>query len=196
MSALKEKVIELCQPVLDFCQNLGEPGLFTLSFIESSFFPIPPDFLYIPMVLGGAESPYRLALIASIGSVLGAVFGYFIGSFGGRPLAEKVLGEKGQKLIVAAEKFFLQYGPAAVLIAAFTPIPFKAFTISAGLCKMPLVPFTLYSALGRSGRFFIVVFLLVNFGEAMMKHFFELTLLGTVLLVFAYFVFRFLKKQK
>ncbi len=190
---LKEQLIGYLQPVLDWMSSLGEMGLFILAFTESSFFPIPPDFLYIPMILNGANNPYMLAFIASLGSVLGAIFGYGIGYFGGRPIIEFVLGKHSAAVLQKAEDFFSRYGSMAVLIAAFTPIPFKVFTLAGGLAKMPLIPFTLYSVLGRAGRFFAVTFLLVNFGEIIMENFFKLSLL-VVLVVLITVVF--IKKSK
>ena len=91
MSALhqvKEFIYQVCNPFLDWCNSLGEVGLFSLAFVESAFFPIPPDFLYITMILKGATNPYFLALVASLGSVLGALLGYAIGIWGGRPIAQ------------------------------------------------------------------------------------------------------------
>lgn len=182
---LKEQLISYLQPILDWMNSLGETGLFILAFTESSFFPIPPDFLYIPMILSGAQNPYMLALIASIGSVLGAVFGYGIGYFGGRPIIQFILGKHSETVLNKAEAFFEKYGSMAVLIAAFTPIPFKVFTLAGGMAKMPLLPFILYSSLGRAGRFFTVTFLLVNYGEIIMENFFKLSIVAAIIAVAA-----------
>ena len=195
---LKETLIAYCQPVMDFCSSLGETGLFILAFIESSFFPIPPDFLYIPMVLNGAHNPYWLALVASVGSVLGALFGYGIGFWGGRPIAIKVLdvfnfkksSVSSDSLISKAEEFFERYGSIAVLIAAFTPVPYKVITIASGICRMPFFDFVLYSAIGRAGRFFTVVFLLVNFGEWILANFFMLSLAAALVALLAYLIWK------
>lgn len=187
---LKDQIIDWCQPILDFCSSLGEFGLFTLSFMEASFFPIPPDFIYIPMILNGAPEPYMLAFISTVGSVLGAVLGYFIGRFGGRPVATKLLGGKADEWLDKAESFFSAYGPVAIMIAAFTPIPFKAFTVSAGLCKMNLGAFTFFSFLGRGGRFFAVTYLLIHFGKANMENFFKLSLFLVLFAILSYFFIR------
>lgn len=188
---LKESVYEICQPILDFCSSLGELGLFILAFIESSFFPIPPDFLYIPQVLNGHEHPYILALVCTVGSVLGAMFGYFIGLFGGRPIAEKFLNHK---LLDKVDELFDKYGSMAILIAAFTPVPYKVFTIGAGIANMRKREFLLFSILGRGGRFFTVIFLLANFGELIMENFFKLSLAGIILIPTAFFLFKPKKK--
>jgi membrane protein YqaA with SNARE-associated domain len=192
LSNLKTSLIDFFEPFLSFLASFGDWGLFVLSFIESSFFPIPPDFMYIPMILSGYKYPYLLALIASLGSVLGAVFGYYIGLYGGRPLAFGILGKKSLRAINKAEKFFKEYGSIAILIAAFTPIPYKVFTITGGIARMNLLSFIIYSIIGRAARFFAVTFLLVNFGELIMKNFFKLSLIGAFFLVL---VFVFLKRS-
>lgn len=184
---IKEFVIEICQPVLDFCSSLGETGLFILAFIESSFFPIPPDFLYIPMILNGATNPYMLALVATLGSVLGALFGYAIGFWGGRPIAERFLKHD---LLDKADQMFADYGSIAILVAAFTPVPYKVFTIAAGISNMPKRNFVLFSIIGRGGRFFAVTFLLAQFGQAIMENFFKLSLFGVVLLLLAWLIYK------
>lgn len=190
---LKAQVITLCQPVLDFCTSLGEPGLFILAFMESSFFPIPPDFIYIPMLLNGAPKPYLLALICTVGSVLGALFGYAIGKYGGRPLAERMFKHD---LIDKADAMFDRYGSMAVLIAAFTPVPYKVFTIAAGMSNMKKRPFVFYSILGRGGRFFVVTFLLIEFGQAIMENFFKFTLVIVAVLLLALLAALFKAKSK
>lgn len=195
MHELKEQLFHFCQPFLDWCSSLGELGLFILAFIESSFFPIPPDFLYIPMILNGALNPYELAAIATLGSSLGAVFGYYLGLYGGRPVVKFVLGKHGGDAIKRAEDFFNQYGNISVLIAAFTPIPFKVFTIAGGMSRMNLVGFILYSIIGRGARFFAVTFLLVQFGEAIMQNFFKLSLVAVLVCVVGYCGYRFFRKK-
>lgn len=191
MHEIKEQIFHICAPFLDWCTSLGEIGLFLLAFIESSFFPIPPDFLYIPMILNGAVNPYTLAAVATCGSALGAVLGYYIGYLGGRPIAKLVLRKHGEALIERAEDFFSKYGSAAVLIAAFTPIPFKVFTIAGGMSKMNLFGFIAYSILGRGARFFTVTFLLVQFGEVIMENFFKLSLIVVLASVAGYFGYKF-----
>ncbi len=191
LDQIKDFVISTCQPVMDFCSSMGELGLFILAFIESAFFPIPPDFLYIPMILNGATNPYQLALIATIGSVLGGFFGYAIGFYGGRPIVDKFISHK---YLEKAHRLFEEYGPMAILIAAFTPVPYKVFTIAAGMSDMRKREFLIFSTLGRGGRFFVVTFLLVNFSEAIMEHFFKLSLIGAAVLALAFLVWKFRKK--
>jgi membrane protein YqaA with SNARE-associated domain len=198
MHELKELVINFCEPLVNWFASLGELGLFLLAFIESSFFPIPPDLLYITLILKGATNPYALALIATVGSTLGAVFGYGIGYFGGRPIVLKMLGSKIEPALAKAEKFFEDYGSLAMFIAAFTPVPFKVFTVTGGLCKMNLTGFIVYSFFGRAGRFFLFTYLFVNYGQAIMDNFIQITI-GIGLIAFvAYFVWKFftLKRKK
>lgn len=136
-------------------------ALFALAFVESSFFPIPPDVLLIPLVILAPRRWYWLAAIATAGSVLGGLFGYYIGfgfyEFFGRHIVARY-GMEGAIAVVggryAANAFIAIFG------AAFTPIPYKVFTIAAGLFHLPLPVFIIASVLGRGLRFFIVAALL------------------------------------
>jgi len=141
-------------------------ALFSIAFIESSFFPIPPDVLLIAMVVANRKSWARNAAICTLGSVLGALLGYFIGwslfETVGKLIVQtynleavvKMLGEK------YAQNAFL-----VIFSAAFTPIPYKAITITAGLFKIPLATLVIASILGRAGRFFFVAGALRIFGK-------------------------------
>ncbi len=191
MHELKQVIYDFCAPMIDWFASLGELGLFIMAFIESAFFPIPPDFLYITLILKGASNPYALALIASVGSTLGTLLGYSIGYFGGRPLVLKILGAKIEPALAKAEKFFEDYGNVAMFIAAFTPVPFKVFTITGGLCRMNIIGFILYSFIGRSGRFFLFTYLFVKYGELILEHFVEITLGLGILIIAIYFVWKF-----
>ena len=164
-------------PLKEFLIAQSELGLALVAFTESVFFPIPPDFLYIPMILSGYENPYFLALLSSLASVLGAISAYAIAYYGGRPLIDKFAKQYLEKYLNQIETFFDRYGSASILLAAFTPIPFKVFTLSAGLAKMPFKSFVIYSILGRAGRFYLVSYILINFGEEIMQNFFKWSLL-------------------
>jgi membrane protein YqaA with SNARE-associated domain len=141
-------------------------ALFFIAFIESSFFPIPPDVLLIAMVVANRKSWLRNATICTIGSVLGALLGYFIGwslfETVGKFIVQaynldaivKMLGEK------YAQNAFL-----VVFTAAFTPIPYKAITITAGLFKISIATLVIASIVGRAGRFFLVAAALRVFGK-------------------------------
>jgi len=165
-----------------------------LSFAESSFFPIPPDVMLAPMALAQPKSWLRLALLTTLASVLGGLLGYLIGWTAldlFMPWIERM--EYTPKL-VQAQQWFEQWGFWAVLLAGFSPIPYKAFTITAGGLGMALLPFMLASFIGRGGRFFLVAFLMARFGpaaEARLKPAIEWLGWGTVALaVLAYAMLR------
>jgi len=136
----------------------GGGALFGFAFAESSFFPIPPDALLIALclterALGSWPVALYYALMCSLASVLGGVFGYVIGLKGGRPLLERLFA---QEKIAAVDRAFERHGVWAVAVAGFTPIPYKIFTISSGAFRLSLWRFSLASALSRSARFFLV----------------------------------------
>lgn len=130
--------------------------LAALSFSESSFFPIPPDVMLAPMVLARRDRTWRLAALTTIASVMGGVAGYFIGSFAiawVQPWLE-TMGHWAHYLEV--QIWFAEWGFWAILLAGFSPIPYKVFTIAAGASSMLLLPFVVASILGRGARFFLV----------------------------------------
>lgn len=137
-----------------------------LSFAESSFFPIPPDVMLAPMVLSKPDRAWYFALITTVTSVAGGIFGYFIGYFLfeelGRPLIEFYHAE--QKFNTVKDWFDL-YGVWVVFIAGFSPIPYKLFTVTSGVLSLALTPFILASAIGRGARFFLVAGLIHWGGE-------------------------------
>lgn len=127
-----------------------------LSFAESSFFPIPPDVMLGPMVLARPERAWALALLTTLASVAGALIGYLIGMLA-IDLVVPVIDYFGYAEGYAeAQAWFRKWGFLAVVVAAFTPIPYKLFTIAAGAMSMVLVPFLAASLVGRGGRFFLV----------------------------------------
>ncbi len=138
-----------------------------LSFAESSFFPIPPDVMLAPMSLARPERAWHYAALTTLASVLGGILGYFIGMLA-FDLIEPLLHQYGyfDKYLVARE-WFAQWGFWAVLLAGFSPIPYKVFTITAGVIGMAFLPFVLASALGRGARFFLVSGLMAWGGERM-----------------------------
>jgi len=166
----------------------GPSALFLLAFAESSFFPIPPDVLLIVLAISIPLRAFRYAAICSVGSVAGGVFGYFIGAklmeAVGRPILEFYnVTEKYNEL----QAIYQAHGAWAVGIAAFTPIPYKAFTISAGAFAISLPVFVAASVVGRSARFFLVAALIYKFGEPVRefieRYFDLLALLFAALLV-------------
>jgi len=143
--------------------RFGAAGLFVVAFAESSFFPVPPDVMLLPMCVAHPRSAAWYAVITTASSVLGAAFGYLVGARGGRPLLLKFTDEQGLRTV---QRLFDKYGGWAVGIAAFTPIPYKVFTIASGIFRVRLTPFFTASIIGRGGRFFLEAALAVRYGEA------------------------------
>lgn len=140
-----------------------------LSFAESSFFPIPPDVMLAPMSLAQPKQAWRYAALTTITSVLGGMAGYLIGMFAFE-LIEPMLHSAGywdeyQQVQVQ----FLEWGFWFIFVAGFSPIPYKLFTISAGVIGMAFIPFVVASAIGRGARFFLVAGLMAWGGERMEK---------------------------
>jgi membrane protein YqaA with SNARE-associated domain len=141
--------------------------LAALSFSESSFFPIPPDVMLAPMVLANPHKAWNLALLTTVTSVLGGVLGYLIGMFSFE-LVEPVLRDAGYyPKYLQAKQWFDDWGFWAVFLAGFSPIPYKVFTITAGVISMAFLPFVVASAIGRGARFYLVAALLHWGGESM-----------------------------
>ena len=140
--------------------------LFLLAFAESSFFPIPPDVLLIALALSLPTKAFRYALVCSIGSIIGGAFGYLIGLFFmdsvGWPIIEFYHLQSGYNQI---GNLYNEWAGLAVFVAGFTPIPYKVFTISAGVFKIDFVVFMVASIISRSARFFLVAALIWKFGK-------------------------------
>lgn len=161
-----EYIHQLKDWMLDFAKpenkHIASHALFWLAFAESSFFPIPPDILLIALALVNVKLSMFYASLCLVASVLGGVFGFFIGKYGGRPILEKFVSKAK---IEAVEKLFKKYDYWAISIAGFTPIPYKVFTIASGTFKIKLKNFVIASILGRGGRFYLVAGLIYFFGD-------------------------------
>ncbi len=148
----------------------GSIALFLIAFIESSFFPIPPDVLLIALALGSPSKSFRFALICAIGSVLGGMFGYYIGAamfdVVGRPI---LAFYHAMDRFEDVQRLYNAYGVWVVGIAGFTPIPYKVFTIASGVFSMNFPLFVVVSFITRGARFFIVAALIWKFGPAIKK---------------------------
>ncbi len=166
----------------NFFQSMGVQGLAINSAVESFFLVPPPDFLLIAMDLAKPEKALYYAFVCTVASIFGAVIGYFIGLFGGRPVFNFMFKNKQDKL-EAVEKMYNEYGSFAVFFSAFTPIPYKIFTIASGILKMNIWKFILASFLGRGGRFFLVSFVLMFFGEAIKKYLELVILVVTIIII-------------
>lgn len=177
---------ELFHDIIKYFENLGEIGLGLMAFIESSFFPIPPDVLLIAMSLTLPQKALLFALICTVFSTLGGGFGYAIGKYGGRPIFDRIFKKKNNYL-EKVEELYEKYGVWAVVGAAFTPLPYKVFTIASGIFALNFPAFMLASFIGRGARFFIVGLALMFFGE-MVKDYLELLIIGLTLIVVGFFV--------
>lgn len=164
------------------------PALIILAFSESSFFPVPPDFLLIPVCLGKRNKAFYFAFICMVSSVTGGMLGYFIGWGFYETIGIKIVH------FYHAEELFKQlcikfnaYGFWAILVPALTPIPYKIFTISAGVTRIGFPTFIIASILGRGIRFFAVAWLLWMFGQPIKtfieKYFNILSFLAVALLI-------------
>ena len=174
-----------------------------VSFIESSFFPIPPDAMIIPMIIAKKKEYLKIFLIASIFSVLGGIFGYLIGYLF-FDLAMYVIEFYGYqdkvenlKLSMSQESGFLAW-LSILFLAGFTPLPYKAFTISSGLIGFNLPVFIIVSLISRSLRFFIVAYLSYKFGELfteyMEKHGSKwFTIIGIIIVIIFIIIYLFFK---
>jgi membrane protein YqaA with SNARE-associated domain len=139
--------------------------LAVLSAAESSFFPIPPDVMLAPMCLARPKRAWRLATVCTISSVLGGLLGFLIGQFAFGWVEPLIVRWGYGDAFDAAVASFEQHGFWYILLAGFTPVPYKVFTISAGVVGMPLMPFVAGSLAGRGGRFFLVAGLIRLGGE-------------------------------
>ncbi|MDO5621288.1 MAG: YqaA family protein [Paracoccus sp. (in: a-proteobacteria)] len=160
-------------------------ALFAVAFIESSFFPIPPDVLLIPMVLAAPTRWAWIAAVATLGSVLGGLFGYWIGAALMDSIGQNILAFYGKEAAFAdISARFDEWGGWAVLVAGVTPFPYKVITIFSGAVGLSLPVFIGVSIFARALRFFIVAWLLWRYG-APIREFIErrLGILFTVFVV-------------
>ena len=142
-----------------------------VSFSESSFFPIPPDIMLLTMGLATPKRAWHYAFITTLFSVLGGCFGYLIGMFFMEIIQPYLLASMYTTAYEHVRAWFEHWGVGVVLLAGFTPIPYKLFTITAGAMHMGFLPFVLTSIIGRGGRFFLVSTLIILFGERFKQRF-------------------------
>lgn len=175
------------------------PALFILAFTESSFFPVPPDVLLMALALSIPKKSFKYAFICTIGSVIGGIFGYWIGLKFMDMVGMPILNFYGYAAVEKYEyiqSFYMKYDAWAVGAAAFTPIPYKVFTIAAGAFKINFPVFVLASITGRAGRFFLVAGTIYLFGpkikDLIDKYFNLLTFAFFVLLIAGFVVVKYL----
>ncbi|MBS3167273.1 DedA family protein [Candidatus Woesearchaeota archaeon] len=176
--------MQILNSLIEWTKNtfvpLGAWGLFILAFMESSFFPIPPDVLLIVLTLAKPEYALFYALICTVGSVLGALLGYWIGRVGGQPLIKKLFKES---TVEKVHNLFQKYEAWAIGIAGFTPIPYKVFTILGGVFYINIPKFIIASVISRGLRFLIVALLVGWFGQSAIDFINNNFEIATILLV-------------
>ena len=192
-------MFDLLHDLSDWTLSLAESEwalvlLALVAFSESIFFPIPPDPLLIAIGVADPSMAIWAAALATLASVAGGIVGHYLGRRVGRPLLYKFVSEDK---VSRAETLFEKYGAWAILAAAITPIPYKVFTILAGVMNLRMRPFLLASLVGRSIRIMTVGVLIYIFGESVREfidHNFELLTVGAmgmmIVMVLAYLVFR------
>jgi len=166
--------------------------LFIIAFLESSVFPIPPDVMIVPMALAVRKNAWRIATLATLGSTLGAVFGYCIGMFlfdaVGRPLiAFYGYNENFSNF----QTLYDQWGIWLVLLAGVSPIPFKVITIASGVLSLDIILFVIAAAIGRGSRFYLEALLLWKFGEsikAFLERYLTIAITAFIILFFLGFL--------
>lgn len=190
---MKEALMQFVGLIISY----GDVGLFVLAFIESSFFPIPPDVVLITMCLANPVMSLWYAALCSVGSVLGGGFGYLIGRYGGRPIAIKIFSDEKINLV---ERYYDKYGVFAVGVAGFTPIPYKVFTVTSGMFRLSFIKFILISFISRSARFFMVGGAIYLWGEEMkiyiLKYLNVISILFVVLLLGGFYLMHLFAKRK
>jgi len=184
----------------------GTLALFILAFIESVFFPVPPDVLLIALALGGIAKSFKFALICSIGSVSGAIVGYTLGHFlwlqpdgdftnFANFFFENIPGFTTD-LYNSIKALYDEWNFWVIFTAGFTPIPYKVFTITSGVFDINFVLFLIASIISRSARFFLVAGLIWKFGPSIKKfidkYFNWLALAFTVLLIGGFVLIKYL----
>jgi len=173
-------------------------ALFGIAFMESSFFPVPPDVLLIGMVVAERKKWLRDAAICTIGSVAGALFGYFIGLSLYETIGKTIVNTYHlQPIMELVGAKYARNAFLTVFTAAFTPIPFKVITIAAGLFRIPIITLVIASVIGRAGRFFLVAGALKLFGkkiETTIEKYFDIfSIVFLLLLIGGFLAFKYLR---
>jgi membrane protein YqaA with SNARE-associated domain len=163
-----------------------------ISFAESSFFPIPPDAMIVPMVLARPDRAWRIAMVCTIASVIGGFLGYAIGSFLYQTIGQPIVAFYGlQQPFEEFQHQFQEWGLWIILIKGMTPIPYKLVTIASGVAHFDLLVFAAASLVTRGARFFLVAALLKAFGPPLrtfIERYLTLVTTGLLLLIVAGFV--------
>jgi membrane protein YqaA with SNARE-associated domain len=166
-----------------------------MSFAESVFFPIPPDVMLAPMALSKPERAWWYATITMLASVLGGALGYLLGWFAFDGFIQPLVEQWGyMEKLELAKQWFDEYGVWVVLLAGFTPIPYKIFTITAGFMHMAFIPFMIASIIARSSRFYLVAGLMYwggpKFEKKLRQHIDTIGWAVIIIAVILYFTLR------
>jgi len=145
----------------EFALKYGVFGLAINSFVEAIFFPVPPDILLIALCISKPESAFLYAAVATLFSSAGGVGGYYLGYFGGKPLAVRFFGKER---VDRVHRLYQSYESIIILLAGFTPLPYKLFTVSAGVLFVSIYRLFLFSLIGRGTRFFTEAALFYLYG--------------------------------
>lgn len=183
----------MLETIKEFFKEYGTTGLFLNAFFDGFILPLPPDFLLSTLAIQKIDNPTFLALICSIGSVVGGCLGYCIGRFGGRTLVNKIFPES--KFVIRAEELFKKFGVWAIVIDAFTPIPYKALTLGSGLMRFNPLIFASVSFPVRSVRYIFVANTANFIGDQLRAEFEKTVLILVLVVVVAVCFFTFLKKR-
>lgn len=182
---------EMLANINTYFQSLGVWGMVIVSFIESFFLMPPPDMFLIPLDLANPNKALYYAFLCTVASALGGGIGWAIGFFGGRPVFNWFFRKGGREGFETVEKMYNQYGSFAVFFSAFTPLPYKIFTIASGVLNMNFWKFMIASFMGRGMRFFLVSLVLMFFGE-FIKQYIEYVILAAtaVIILFCVIVYK------
>ncbi len=189
--------MEFIHSLLDVLSQYGIIGLIIIAFSESSFFPIPPDLLLIPLSIGQPGLAIFYALVTTASSVAGAVFGWWIGKRFGRKVLRKIVSDG---IIKKADEYFEKYGGQSLAIAGFSPIPYKVFTILSGISNVRLRDVILWSLLGRGTRFLLeglVILVLGKSAESFISQYFTwITGLIVIVILLIAGIYKWIKRNK
>lgn len=169
--------------------------LYLIAFIESIFWPVPVDIMLAPMALSKPHLAWRFAFFATVFSILGGVVGYYLGYFLYDPVVSPFIETMGyQDKMLTAQSWFNEWGILVIFIASFTPIPFKIFTVTAGMMAMAFTPFLLTALVGRGLRFFLVAGLMVLGGKKMEEKLSQyidlLSWMALIVVIILYFILK------
>ena len=193
--------MEFLKDINHYFEALGLLGLMLNSFVESFFLVPPPDILLIGMDLKNPELALYYAFLSTLASAVGGAVGYGIGIWFGRPAfdwlfsgLQKKGNSKAKEYFDKVESLYNKFGAWAVFFAAFTPIPYKVFTIASGILRMNFLWFFIASFVGRGGRFFIVSLVLMLFGEKI-KNNIELVIALLTVGIILFFIILYKKRK-